>query len=113
MDDLTQTLHEVGEDLSTQILCHVSGDTLLIIVNAANRTEFSLSIGDLDLEEQFTVIRRSLKIASIIWRLDGDLAESFDNAFRTKPKDSDIFQVQGFVKNHPETRSSLEHLLIS
>ncbi|MEM9543562.1 MAG: hypothetical protein AAGA60_29235 [Cyanobacteria bacterium P01_E01_bin.42] len=108
--DLNQTLSEIGNDIKTQIIAHVGFNSIRVIINSANQTEFSISTEDLDLKQTFEAISTSLKVAAIVWRLDGDLAEAHDNAFRTQPNQTDVWMVEAFIKKYPETRDALAHL---
>ena len=70
-------------------------DYLFVKMNSATRMSFSVKIPP---QGANYLVKDLCRIAPIFRRLDMALMEAFDNAFKTKPSDSDINTIKRWVQ---------------
>lgn len=76
-------------------ISHNETDYLFVQITSATIMRFSVKIPHQGVNY---LVKDLCRVAPIFRRLDADLMEAFDDAFRTQPSDSDILTIRGWLQ---------------
>jgi hypothetical protein len=92
------TIFSIEHDENEHQLLHV-------ILISATQMSFDISFAGRDFRD---VIRDICGVAPSIMQVDSDLAEAFDDAFRTQPNPIQVYRINKFVNKYRDALSNVD-----